>query len=485
MDAAALRPPAAEPLLLAAGISVHYHATLALDGVDLDLRPGEVHAVVGENGAGKSTLMRSVAGAVPLTHGAIRLRAGARVAWVPQETELPPELRVEEWLFLGNELRGSLGWLRVRDMRQAAAAALAAAGCSAPPQARIRTLPITQRKQVQLARALRLQPDLLLLDEPTAVLGHSETAVLFAVIRRLKRDGAGVLYVSHRLEEVVAIADRVTVLRDGRRVSTDPVSAVDPALLVQRMVGRYVPARAQNTARPGAVVLQTRNVAVAQVHGFTLALHRGEIVGLAGLVGAGRSEVLEAIAGLRPLRSGQIQCATSPVLVPEDRGSKGLIRALDLRQNLCLPAETWIVRPQRERQEAAEWIARLRIRADHSEAPVDSLSGGNQQKLLLARALRRQPRLLLLDEPTAGVDVGVKAEIHGCIRQLTTAGAAVLLSSSDLPELLSLCDRIVALHEGRTMAVLTAAEADEDGLAALITGAAVAVGSRELRVESE
>ncbi len=471
MDGATQGVPAAEPLVLAAGVSVHYHATVALDGVDLDLRPGEVHAVVGENGAGKSTLMRAMAGAVPLTRGTVSVRAGAQLAWVPQETELPPELAVEEWLFLGNELSGRLGWLRVNDMRYAAGEALAAVGCGAPPQARIRGLPVTQRKQIQLARALRVRPDVLLLDEPTAVLGHSETAALFALIRQLTRRGAGVLYVSHRLEEVLAIADRVTVLRDGRHVSTDPVSAVDPALLVQRMVGRAIPARAHTAAVVGDVMLHANDVSVDHVRGFSLTLHGGEIVGLAGLVGAGRSEVLEAIAGFRPLRAGHMRCAAAPVLVPEDRGSKGLIRALGVRKNLCLPATGWVVHPQRERREAAEWIARLRIRADGCEAPVDSLSGGNQQKLLLARALRRQPQLLLLDEPTAGVDVAVKAEIHGCIRALARTGAAVLLSSSDLPELLSLCDRIVALHDGETMAVLTAAEAEEQRVAALITGA--------------
>lgn len=473
------------PLLVATGISVHYQATIALDAVDLEVRPGEVHAVVGENGAGKSTLLRSIAGTVPLSAGTIRLRAAARMAWVPQETELPPDLRASDWLFLGAELRGKLRWLRQREMQVAAAAALAAVGCSAPAPAFIRTLPVTQRKQVQLARALRVAPDLLLLDEPTAVLGHAETAALFAAIRNLKRRGAGILYVSHRLEEVLAIADRVSVLRDGRRVATEPVAAVDRAGLVRRMVGRAVPARLRMPAALGATALEARSVAVAQVQGFTLVLRRGEVVGLAGLVGAGRSEILEALAGLRPLRSGHIACADTPVLVPEDRASKGLVRSLNLRENLLLPATTWLMRRGQERAAARQWMERLRIRAPHCEAAIDSLSGGNQQKLLLARALHREPRLLLLDEPTAGVDVGVKAEIHDLICQLAGAGAAIVLASSDLPELLALCDRVLALHDGKVVGMLDASAATEPRLAALITGADVnPVASGASRAES-
>jgi rhamnose transport system ATP-binding protein len=471
MDAAPRRTLAAQPLLVAGGISVHYHATAALDEVDLDVHRGEVHAIVGENGAGKSTLLRSIAGAVQLSAGSIRVPRGARIEWVPQETELPPDLRVSEWLFLARELSGKLGWLRQRAMRDAATAALAALGCTAAPSASIRSLPIVQRKQVQLARALSGQPDLLLLDEPTAVLGQAETEALFSAVRAQRERGAGILYVSHRLDEVLALANRVTVLRDGCRVSTDPIAAVDTATLVRRMVGRDVPPRARGDAVLGPTALDLVNVAVAHVRGVTVAARCGEVVGLAGLVGAGRSEVLEGIAGLRPLRSGQLQLAAAPVLVPEDRASKGLVRTLNLRYNLFLPAGGCLLRSTRERSEAREWIARLRIRAPGSEATIDSLSGGNQQKLLLARALRRGPALLLLDEPTAGVDVSVKAEIHGLIRQLATAGAAIVLASSDLPELLALCDRILVLHDGEVAGVLAASEATEPRLAALMTGA--------------
>jgi ABC-type sugar transport system ATPase subunit len=357
-------------------------------------------------------------------------------------------------------------------MQSAATTALAALSCTAAPNARIGSLPIVQRKQVQLARALSGQPDLLLLDEPTAVLGQTETAALFSAVRAQRGRGTGILYVSHRLDEVLALADRVTVLRDGQRVSTNPIDEVDSATLVRRMVGRDVPPRGGGDRVLGPTALDMVNAAVAHVRGITLAVRHGEVIGLAGLVGAGRSEVLEGIAGLRPLGSGRLQVAAAPVLVPEDRASKGLVRALNLRHNLFLPARGCLLHSAHERRQAREWIARLRIRACGSEATIDSLSGGNQQKLLLARALRRQPALLLLDEPTAGVDVSVKAEIHDLIRQLAAAGAAIVLASSDLPELLALCDRILVLHDGEVAGTLAASEATEPRLAALMTGAA-------------
>ncbi len=460
------------PLLSVSDVTVRYGATTALDGVDLTLMAGEVHALVGENGAGKSTLLRAVAGAVKPCAGTIRRRAGVLVAWVPQEADMPPDLSAGDWIFLGAELHGPMGWLRQRAMRSQAAAALRGVGCEVAPGERLGRLPATQRKQVQLARALRGSPDVLLLDEPTAVLGAAETQRLFAAVRDRSRGGTGVLYVSHRLEEVLAIADRVTVLRDGCRVSTDPVDAVDTAAIVRRMVGRDVATARRREAEPGDPVVRLRDVSVGCVQGVSCTVRRGEIVGLAGLVGAGRSELLEAIAGLRPLCAGSIECSCRFVLLPEDRVRKGLVPTLGLRENLMLPVDGWWVHATRERRTARAWIAKLGIRAPGVEAAIDALSGGNQQKLLLARALRHEPRLLLLDEPTAGVDVGAKAEIHRTIRQLADEGAAILLASSDLPELLVLCDRVVALYGGRAAGVLSAREATEARVAALITGAA-------------
>ena len=452
---------------------MRYGATTALHGVDVDVRNGEVHAVVGENGAGKSTLLRVSAGVERPTAGVRELRAGTRLAWVPQETVLPPDLTAAAWIFLGRELRGRFGMLQECVMEHAATTALRDVACNASPRARLGTLAVTQRKQVQLARALSEGPDLLLLDEPTAVLGEAETAQLFARVRTLRARGAGILYVSHRLQEVLAIADRVTVLRDGQRVSTDAVADVDVDTLVQRMVGRAVLQQRRANRSTGTVVLRVVDLATAHVQGLSFSVRSGAVVGLAGLVGAGRSEVLETVAGLRPLRGGRCDFSAPPMFVPEDRASKGLVPTLRLRENMFLPADSWLLRRADERRVAQQWIERLSIRCSGTEAAIGSLSGGNQQKLLLARALRHQPQLVLLDEPTAGVDVGAKAEIHNLIAELATGGAAILLASSDLPELLALCDHVVALREGVAVGVVAAAEASEPVLAAMITGAAL------------
>jgi ABC-type sugar transport system ATPase subunit len=310
-----------------------------------------------------------------------------------------------------------------------------------------------------------------MLDEPTAVLGDAETRALFALLHRLRQQGAAILYVSHRLEEVLAIADRVTVLRDGRRVSTDPVSAIDSDELVRRMVGRDVPTRGHRPRTYGTAALTLSALVVAHAGPLSVDVRAGEIVGLGGLVGAGRSEILECVAGLRSRRSGCFESVTAPMFLPEDRASRGLVAALSLRENLFLPAPRWLLQRIKERQGTQEWIDRLRLRCGGTDVAIESLSGGNQQKLLLARTLRRGSRVLLLDEPTAGVDVGAKAEIHDIIRRLADDGAAILLASSDLPELLVLCDRIVALRQGSVVGVVEAAETGEEVLAAMITGA--------------
>jgi ABC-type sugar transport system ATPase subunit len=466
-------------VLAASGVSVRYGATVALDGVDFDVRRGEVHAVVGENGAGKSTLLRVLAAAEAPQAGAVAVDPGMRVAWVPQESLLPADLDVTAWIFLAAELRGGLGFLRATAMRAAAAEALSAVGCHAAPTARLGDLTASPRKQVQLARALRGGIDVLLLDEPTAVLGAAETGRLFSAVRTLAAGGAGIVYVSHRLDEVLGLADRITVLRDGRRIATHAATDVDDQQLVRDMVGRELgqsgasAGGATDAAARQTPVLSLDGFAVGHVRDLSLTVHAGEIVGLAGLVGSGRSAVLEGVAGLRPRRAGTLRCAAAPVFLPEDRLRKGLVPTLCLRENLFLPADAWRVRPGVERLRTVEWIERLAIRSSGSEAAVAALSGGNQQKLLLARALRHAPRLLLLDEPTAGVDVGAKAEIHAAVLRLAADGAAVLIASSELPELLALCDRIAVLYRGACAGVVDVADTSEERIAALMTGAAV------------
>lgn len=460
----------AEPLVRTANLIVEYGATIALHDIDIDLAAAEIHAVVGENGAGKSTLLRVISGATPITGGSIRRDPSTRISWVPQDTSLPLDLTASEWIFLGAERRGPLGWLHKREMLDAAGTFLRRVGCDAAPDARLADLSLAQRKQVQIARAVREQPHLLLIDEPTAVLGEAETHALFYTLRQLRDAGAGVVYVSHHLQEVVALADRVTVLRDGKHVSTDPMARIDIPNLVQRMVGREIELRPRSDRERGAPALRLHDLSVAHLAPISLTVHAGEIVGLAGLVGAGRSELLEAIAGFRPPATGTVDSLAPPILLPEDRGAKGLIPTLSLRENLFLPPAAPIIGGRREREDAMQWIERLRIRCSGSDAPIDSLSGGNQQKLLLARTLRHRSPVLLLDEPTAGVDIGAKAEIHDVIRQQADDGAAVLVASSDLPELLHLCDRIVALRLGRVAGVVERERATESHVGALITG---------------
>jgi ABC-type sugar transport system ATPase subunit len=449
---------------------VRYGATVALDGVDVDLLAGEIHAVVGENGAGKSTLLRALAEQTPVASGIIDRQPETRVSWVPQDTDLPPDLTACEWIFLGAERRSSWGWLARKGMLGDARELLRRIGCEAAADVRLGDLPLAQRKQVQIARAVREQPSLLLVDEPTAVLGETQKQALFAMLRALRSHGTGIVYISHHLDEVVALADRVTVLRDGKRVSTDPLEKVDIATLVQRMVGREILLQPRTASGRGTVALRVSDLCVAHVEGVSFTVHAGEVVGLAGLVGAGRSEVLEAVAGLCRIESGTVDSSANPVLLPEDRALKGLVPTLSLRENLFLQPDAWHIGGRGERDGARQWVEELNIRTENIDAAIDSLSGGNQQKLLLARTLRQAPAVLLLDEPTAGVDIGAKADIHRVIRQRANDGAAVLVASSDLPELLHLCDRIVALRLGRVVGEVTHGDATEAQVGAMITG---------------
>jgi ABC-type sugar transport system ATPase subunit len=433
------------------GLAVRYGATRALAAVDLEVASGEIHALVGENGAGKSTLLRVLAGLAIPEAGGVRLfgvpgpprdpveaeRRG--VGYAPQEITLCPELSVADLVTLGREPRGWLGLVdRARQAREAAGL-LRRLGAEVDVRCGLAGLGAPMRKRIQIARALAAAPRLLLLDEPTAALDAPGAAAVSGLLREHAAAGGAAILVSHRIAEVLAVADVVSVLRDGRRVLTRPARELDPDALIRAMVGRELPpATGAATAVAGEEVL-------AVAGPVALRLRRGEVVGLAGLVGAGRSRALEAIARAHPRRVA---------LVPEERSRKGLVPTLTLRENLFLPARGILLRPARERSEAAGWIERLGIRARGPDVPIGELSGGNQQKVLFARALARQRPVVLLDEPTQGVDVAAKAEIHRLVRDLAAGGTAVVLASSDLPELLRLTDRIVVLCAGRAVAEL-------------------------------
>ncbi len=485
-------PFAPSPLLALAGITKRFPGVLALDGVDFEVRAGQVHALVGENGAGKSTLLKVIAGAErpdtgtlavdgrPVSFAAPRdaLRAGITVIY--QELSLVPALGADANIFLGIE-PVRRGVLDRRAATARAAEALRALGASFDPSTPARDLSVAEQQLVELARALARDARLIALDEPTAALSHPETERLFALVRELCARGIGVVFVSHRLEEVRRIADVVTVLRDGRRVFGGPASAVDDAALIRHMVGRDVEYARVPTAlsAPGETLLEVRGLGRHRAFaGVSFALRRGEIVGLAGLVGAGRTEVARCIAGADAVDAGAMLLAGAPyrpasprdaiarrvVYLSEDRKTQGLILGLSVRENMTLPtlarfAPRGIIRAEAERAAAAREAEAVELRPPDIEREAGTLSGGNQQKVVLAKWLLADADVLLFDEPTRGVDIATKTELHRVIRALADAGKAVLVISSELPEVLALADRIVVMREGRVSGELTAAAA--------------------------
>jgi ABC-type sugar transport system ATPase subunit len=436
--------------------------------VDFALDPGSVHAVVGENGAGKSTLLRALVGLVRAEGSLEALgrtgfprgpaEAEARgIAFVPQELSLVPDLSVAEHVTLGREPRGRFGTLKRAERDAQAQRQLARLDGRLPLASRVRSLGAPHAKLVQIARALAANPRVLLLDEPTAALDRPGVAALARLLREHVASGGAAVLVSHRVEEVLAAADRVTVLRDGLRVSCDASEELTAELLIERMVGRELP------REPPAAPARSGEPALIWTGPISLELRAGEIVGLAGLVGSGRSELLEAIA---------LERSRDVALVPEERARKALVPTACLRENLLLPAPSAWLRAARERATARRWIERLAIRASGPEARISALSGGNQQKVILARALEKGRAVLLLDEPTQGVDVAAKLEIHARIRAAARAGTAVLLASSDLPELLELAQRILVLRDGRLAGELRGDGRSETRVLALAAGVA-------------
>ena len=480
-----------------------FRAVKALRGVGFAIEPGEAHAIVGENGAGKSTLLRILAGSIAPDQGGMSLD-GARVRLhaprealtrgigvVHQETMAFPNLSVAANVFAGREIISRAGRLQERAMHEKTRELLARLHLRVSPDAPMDSLPAAHRQLVQVARALVFECRILALDEPTTSLTDAETEHLFAILEGLRAHGLTLVYVSHRLPEVFRLCDRITVLRDGTHVSTLRRADVRPADVVRAMVGRDLPAREPGT-RPAVEAPRLTVASLTRRPGFervSLALRPGEIVGLFGLVGSGRSELLETLVGLHAPDAGTMEldgravrfrspgeaARAGVVLVPEDRQGQGLLFNLGLADNLALPSAVvrGVVAIDRggERRSAEEQIARWHIKASSVEATPDMLSGGNQQKVVLARWLATQPRVLLLDEPTKGVDVGAKYEIHGIVRSVAAEGAACLVVSSDLPEVLSLADRILVMREGRLQGEIAAAFATEERVMHLATHA--------------
>ena len=489
------------PLLALRDVVKRYGPVAALDGVGLAVAPGEIHALVGENGAGKSTLLKILCGALALDAGTLTL-AGREVAFrspadalaagvsmIPQDLQLVPAMSVAENIVLGAEPVGRhLPLLDARARDRAAADALALLGTSFDLAVPAGALSLAHRQLVEIARALARRVRILALDEPTASLTPRETAHLFGTLRKLAAEGAGILYVSHRLEEVEEIADRVTVLRDGRVALSAPASALDRASIVRAMVGRELEASARLDAPRGEEILRLEGVAGPEVAGVDLVLHRGEILGLAGLVGAGRTALARLIFGADRRSRGRIVLEGGEVaprspreaislgigFLTEDRDRLGLVRQMNVRENVTLAGLRRFclgpfVRRAREGVAVRAQAGRLRLKAPSLEAPVGQLSGGNRQKVVLARWLLMRSRVLLLDEPTLGVDVGARQEIHALARELAGEGCGVLVISSDLDELLSVAHRIVVMSRGRIAGELPAADATRERIMTLAT----------------
>ena len=492
------------PLLRATDISKSFAGVRALKGVSFDLRAGEVHALVGENGAGKSTLIKVITGAHAPDSGELEI-AGERVhhhdpvaarargiAAIYQQPALFPELTVAENIALGLEERGA--WKRVRwdERRKRARTLLERIGARIDPDTEARRLAMPEQQLVEIARALGADARILIMDEPTASLTEQEVGHLMRVIRELRADGVGIIYISHRLEELAGIADRVSVLRDGHSVGTRPMAEVDRSELIRLMVGRELSAVFPKVAvEPGAVVLETRGLGCREsgVRDVSLTVRAGEILGLAGLIGAGRTELARVLFGLTPPDSGEIRLGGEVVridsprsavaagigYVPEDRRRHGVVLEMSVAENTTLAtlrrnASGGWIDSTREREVAASFVERLGIKTSSVETPAGNLSGGNQQKVALARWLAAEPRVLILDEPTQGVDVGAKAEIHKLMGDLVKQGLAVIMISSELTEILGMSDRIAVLHAGAIAATLTRAEATPERILALALG---------------
>jgi ribose transport system ATP-binding protein len=500
----ALASVAADPVLEMRGIVKIYPGVTALDGVDFSVLPGEVHALVGENGAGKSTLMKILAGAdtkdagtvsidgteVHVTSPQEAMRLGVSIIY--QEFNLVPYMNAAENIFLGREPAGAVpGVIDFRRMYADAQRIVDELGVPLDVRAPIDHLSVAQQQMVEIAKATSRKSRIIAMDEPSATLTEHELENLFALIRRLKGEGVSIIYISHRLEEIFQIADRVTVLRDGRLVATKAVDETDREDIIRMMVGRELKEKIPKTAaEQGDVALEVKGLSRAgSLSNISFQVRRGEILGLAGLVGAGRTEVARAIFGADPFDSGTIYLDGKQVrirsprdaiklgigLVTEDRKALGLVLGMAVRENVSLAnlgslSRLGFVSRRRERDVATRYVEDLMIKTPSIEQAVQNLSGGNQQKVVLAKWLFTQSKVLIFDEPTRGIDVGAKTEIYQLMNKLAQNGAAIIMISSELPEVLGMSDRILVMHEGEIAGELSREEATQERIMHLATG---------------
>jgi rhamnose transport system ATP-binding protein len=488
-----------QPILELNNISKAFPGVQALSDVHFEMLPGEVHALLGENGAGKSTLIKIVSGVHKPDTGDIRMDgqpihfnnprdAQAKgIATIYQELSLYPELSVAENIFMGHAPRNNFGAIDWREMQKRAREILDSLNIhDMDVNRKVGTMTVGNRQRVEIAKALSLNARILIMDEPTAALTEADVQRLFSIVRLLRERGVGIIYISHRLQEVFELADRVTVLRDGHYVDTKPIAEVNENNLISMMVGRTIDNLFPKLeANIGEVVLEVKNlVRKPLTRNVSFNVRAGEIVGFAGLVGSGRSEVAQVIFGFTPAESGSISVNGKTVqiknpaqamslgiaYVPEDRGTQGLIRKMRVRENASLAILRSLVRGlfidrKAEMTLAKDTIRQLNIRAFSPEQIVGKLSGGNQQKIVVGKWLASKPKILIMDEPTRGIDVGAKAEIHRLMSELAQQGMAVIMISSELPEILGMSDRILVMREGAVVGEFSRAEASQEVIA--------------------
>lgn len=497
-----LTPSAASPIISVQKICKRFPGVVALEDVTLEILPGELHSICGENGAGKSTLMKILSGVIPEFEGELLLAGkpvrftgtrdaeAAGISIIHQELNLVEQLSAAANIFLGREIRGYLGLRDDKAMEEASGHLLLELECDIDPRVAAGSLRVGDQQLIEIAKALSLQSDILIMDEPTSALTESEVSRLYRVVERLRKRGVTILYISHKMDEVFHLSDRITVLRDGCLVRTMKREETNPREVTHLMVGRDVESvHFGGQRKPGEVLLRVKNLSLpwpGHARGYrlkdvSLELRAGEVLGIAGLMGAGRTELLESLFGASeevPLgtielagkqvafRHPQEACAAGIALVTEDRKRLGLFSAMNVGENIsiCILKDTGsagVINRSRELQLAEEMSQKLAVKTPGLAAAITSLSGGNQQKCIIGRWLLTKPKILLLDDPTRGVDVGAKAELYRLIDELCRSGLGVILTSSELPELLTVCDRILVLSEGRMTACFPRSEATE------------------------
>jgi rhamnose transport system ATP-binding protein len=492
-----------EPIIELSGIAKQFGSVYALKSVELTLYPGEVHALLGENGAGKSTLVKMLAGIHRPDAGTFKVSGQEVALYTPtqsrelgiavvhQEPMLFPDLDIAENVFMGHHPRDRFGRINWQLMYREVDALLASLDVSINSHTPVQGLSVAEKQLVEIAKALSLEARVLVLDEPTAALSGHEVDELFAIVKRLRERGVAILFVSHRLEEVFAIADQVTIFRDGTYIVTKPISEINTDEIIKYMVGRELSNLfPKGDATIGDVVLDVQHLTRPGVfRDVSFQLHRGEILGFAGLIGAGRTEIARVLFGVDRAESGEIVVNGKSVhiyspksamkhgiaYVPEDRHQHGLVLDFSITTNITLPilqqvSRLGMVSTQQEQTIARDYAQQLNVRASGIQQLVKALSGGNQQKVVLSKWLATHPTVLILDEPTRGIDVGAKAEVHHIISDLAAEGLAIILISSELPEVLAMADRVMVMHEGRVAGTFTRSEATQENVMFAATG---------------